>query len=245
MKLALGQIADWIHAEGDFETSAIASGYSIDSRTLSAGDLFFAVRGERVDGHDFVQAALANGAAAAVVSMRWLRPEATDEARLLRVPDEDSDCVLQSMQRLAREVRRHWAKRVIGITGSVGKTTTKECIAAVLGSQFNVLKTEGNLNNHFGVPLQLLRLEPEHDVAVLEMGMNHAGEISALAKIAEPDWAVVSNVAPVHLEHFPDGIAGIARAKRELVDALPPNGLAILNGDDHRVAEFGLGRGEH
>ena len=244
MNLTLGQIADHLHAEGDFTTNSVATGYSIDSRTLNAGDLFFAVRGERTDGHDYVEAALLNGAVAAVVSMRWLAPPTMDTCKLLRVPDEDEDCILSSMQKLAREVRRRWGKRVIGITGSAGKTTTKECIAAALAARFHVLKTEGNLNNHFGVPLQLLRLEPEHDVAVLEMGMNHAGEIAALCRIAEPNWGVVSNVASAHLEFFADGIDGIARAKKELIDALPVNGLAFLNGDDKRVRNFGAGRGE-
>ncbi len=247
MKLTLGQIADWLHAEGEFDSEAVAFGYSIDSRTIAAGELFFAVRGERVEGHDYVEAALANGAVAAVVSMRWLAPptmNTIDTCKLLRVPDEDKDCVLAAMQKLAQAVRRAWAKRVIGITGSAGKTTTKECVAAVLGTRFQVLKTEGNLNNHFGLPLQLLRLEPEHDVAVLEMGMNHPGEIATLCRIAEPDWGVVSNVAAVHLEYFPDGLDGIARAKRELVEALPAEGLAFLNGDDERVAKFGEGRGE-
>ena len=205
MKLTLGTIADWIHAEGEFDADAEAVGYSIDSRTIGAGELFFAVRGERVDGHDYVEVALANGAVAAVVSMRWLRPETVEESRLLRVPDTESDCVLGSMQVAARAVRKQWGKRVIGVTGSAGKTTTKECIAEVLGARFNVLKTEGNYNNHFGVPLTLLRLEPEHDVAVVEMGMNHAGEIRALAKIAEPDWGVVSNVAAVASGVFSGG----------------------------------------
>ncbi len=244
MKLTLGEIADLLHAEGEIESTAVAEGYSIDSRSVAAGELFFAVRGERVDGHDYVEAALASGAVAAVVSMRWLAPPTVDSGKLLRVPDEDNDCVLASMQRLARSVRRLWGRRVIGITGSAGKTTTKECVAQVLATSFRVLKTEGNFNNHFGLPLQLLRLQPEDQVAVLEMGMNHAGEIAALARIAEPDWAVVSNVAPVHLEHFADGIEGIARAKRELVDALPPEGLAFLNGDDVRVSAFGVGMGE-
>ena len=241
MKLSLGQIADWVHAEGDFPAAAEAWGYSIDSRTVGAGDLFFAVKGERFDGHDFVETALADGAIAAVVSMRWLQPASVDSSRLMRVPDSDSDCVLHSMQRLARHVRRHWGKTLIGVTGSAGKTTTKDCIAAVLATRFHVLKSEGNLNNGFGMPLQLLKLETEHDIAVLEMGMNHAGEIRELARIAEPDWAVVSNVAPVHLEFFPDGIAGIARAKYELVEALPRNGIAFLNADDEHVASFGRG----
>ena len=243
MKLTLGQIADWIHAEGDFTTNSEATGYSIDSRTLNAGDLFFAVTGERVDGHDYVQQALANGAVAAVVSNRWLAPddkELVDPCKLLWVP-EGEDCVLRAMQTLARKVRQQWGGRVIGVTGSAGKTTTKEAIATVLAAQFRVFKSAGNLNNHFGVPLQLLRLEPEHEVAVIEMGMNHAGEIAALARIALPDWAVVSNVAAVHLEHFADGIEGIARAKYELVQALPPDGLAVLNADDPRVARFGDG----
>ena len=244
MKLTLGQIADWIHAEGVFDTNAEALGYSIDSRTIAAGELFFAVCGERVDGHDFVEAALADGAVAAVVSMRWLKPPTVDEAKLLRLPDSESDCVLHAMQKLAHGVRKQWGKRVIGVTGSAGKTTTKECIAQVLQAKFKVLKTEGNFNNHFGLPLTLLRLEPEHEVAVVEMGMNHAGEIAALAKIAEPDWAVVSNVGVAHAGIFADGIEGIARAKYELVESLHKDGKAFLNGDDERVAAMARGMGK-
>ena len=252
MKLTLGWVADAIHAEGDFTTGVEVAGYSIDSRTVGAGELYFAVKGERLDGHDFVEAALANGAAAAVVSMRWLEPAGVDPCKLLRVPDHDGAGVLDALQRLALAVRRAWSAktggRVIGITGSAGKTTTKEAVAAVLARRFRVLKSAGNLNNGFGVPLQLLRLEAGaddgHEVAVIEMGMNHAGEIAALAKIAEPDWAVVSNVAAVHLEHFPDGIAGIAAAKYELVAALPEHGVAVLNFDDEYVAGFGRGMGE-
>jgi UDP-N-acetylmuramoyl-tripeptide--D-alanyl-D-alanine ligase len=242
MQLTLGQVADWIHAEGDFTTSTEVVGYSIDSRTIGAGELFFAVTGERVDGHDFVEAALSNGAAAAVVSNRWLAPDELDPCKLLYVP-EGEDCVLRAMQTLANRVRRAWGGRVIGVTGSAGKTTTKEAVAEVLASGFKVLKSEGNLNNHFGVPLQLLRLERDHEVAVIEMGMNHGGELTALARIADPDWAVVSNVGAVHLEFFEDGIEGIARAKYELVESLPADGVAILNGDDARVAGFGRGLG--
>ncbi len=241
MKLTLGQIADFIYAEGDFTTKTEVLGYSIDSRSLNAGELYFAVKGERLDGHDFVEAALTNGAAAAVVSMRWLEPAGMDTCKLLRVPDGDTDGVLRSLQKLAHAVRMAWGKRVIAVTGSAGKTTTKDAVAQVLATRFHVLKSEGNLNNGFGLPLQLLKLEPEHEVAVFEMGMNHAGEIAALATIAEPDWAVVTNVAAVHLEHFPEGIAGIAAAKYELIEALTPAGMAVLNGDDPLVASFGRG----
>jgi UDP-N-acetylmuramoyl-tripeptide--D-alanyl-D-alanine ligase len=242
MKLTLGQVADWIHAEGVFDTSREALGYSIDSRTIGACDLFFAVKGERLDGHDFVAAALADGAVAAVVSNAWLIPSNVDEAKLLRVAECD-DCVLHALQQLAHAVRREWDGRVIGVTGSAGKTTTKEAIAQVLSARFRVLKSAGNLNNAFGLPLQLLKLEREHEVAVIEMGMNHAGEIAALAKVAEPNWAVVSNVAPVHVEFFPDGLEGIASAKYELVESLPADGIAVLNADDFYVREFGRDMG--
>ena len=145
----------------------IASGYSIDSRTVAPGELFFAVRGDRFDGHDFVASALERGA------------------------------------------------------------------------KFSVLKSLGNLNNAFGLPLQLLRLEPEHEFAVIEMGMNHAGEIAALARIAAPNWGVITNVGTAHIENFTDGQAGIARAKFELVEALPANGVVFLNCGDVYASQFG------
>jgi UDP-N-acetylmuramoyl-tripeptide--D-alanyl-D-alanine ligase len=176
------------------------------------------------------------------VSNCWVVPSEVVEARLLRVADGE-DCVLLSLQRLAHAVRENWGGRVIGITGSAGKTTTKEAVAQVLSSRFKVLKSAGNLNNGFGLPLQLLKLEREHEVAVIEMGMNHSGEIAALAKIAAPNWGVVSNVAPVHLEFFPDGMAGIARAKYELIESLPQDGVAVLNFDDTYVASFGRDMG--
>lgn len=241
MILTLGQVADWIHAEGEFDSAKEAVGYSIDSRTIGAGELFFAVKGERVDGHDYVETAVANGAVAAVVSMRWLAPANFDECLLLRVPDECDDCVLDAMQKLARAVRRAWGGPLVGVTGSAGKTTTKECVAQALGATFKTLKTEGNYNNHYGVPLTLLRLEPEHEWAVVEMGMNHAGEIRLLASIAEPNWGVVSNVGMAHTEFFADGMDGVARAKRELIEALPADGVAFLNADDERVRRFGEG----
>jgi UDP-N-acetylmuramoyl-tripeptide--D-alanyl-D-alanine ligase len=238
MKLPLNRIAEWIGADGAAGLRGrAATGYSIDSRTIAPGELFFAVRGERFDGHDFVAAALERGACAAVVSKEALAapPGTVPREKLLVVEDDP----LAALQRLALAVRRHWGKRVIGVTGSAGKTTTKEAIAAVLAVRFRVLKSEGNLNNGFGLPLQLLRLEAEDEVAVIEMGMSHAGEIAALARIAAPNWGVVTNVGWAHAENFPDGISGIARAKYELIEALPPDGAAFLNCGDPYVSQFG------
>jgi len=232
MKLPLSKIADFISAHGDFPHEEIALGYSIDSRTVGPGELFFAVKGERLDGHDFVGAALARGAVAAVVRKDQLH-RFPGNMKLLPVDD-----TLIALQTLATAVRKLWGKPLIGVTGSAGKTTTKEAIAHVLASKFRVLKSEGNFNNHFGLPLMLLKLEPEHDLAVIEMGMSHAGEIRVLAKIAHPEIGVVTNVAPVHLEFF-DSLAGIARAKYELIESLPSNGTAVLNADDEYVSHFG------
>ena len=216
--------------------AVVACGYSIDSRTAVAGDLFFAVRGDRLDGHDFAAAALARGAVAAVVSRARVSglPDAVLASPLLIAEDP-----LLALQALAAHVRRQWGRRVVAITGSAGKTTTKEAVAAALGAKFRVLKSQGNLNNAFGLPLQLLRLESEHEIAVVEMGMNHSGEIAALARIASPDWGVVTNVGTAHIENFAEGQAGIARAKFELVAALPSNGVAFLNCCDPYVSQFG------
>jgi UDP-N-acetylmuramoyl-tripeptide--D-alanyl-D-alanine ligase len=232
MNLALAKIAGFISASGNFAPEEVASGYSIDSRTIGAGQLFFAVKGERLDGHDFVEPALNRGAVAAVVRRDQLG-RYSSSARLLGVED-----TLVALQKLATAVRKLWGKPLVGVTGSAGKTTTKEAIAHVLASRFRVLKSEGNFNNHFGLPLMLLKLEPEHDLAVIEMGMSHAGEIRALGKIAQPEIGVVTNVAPVHLEFF-DSLAGIARAKYELIESLPANGVAVLNADDDYVSQFG------
>jgi UDP-N-acetylmuramoyl-tripeptide--D-alanyl-D-alanine ligase len=211
-------------------------GYSIDSRTVGSGELFFAVRGERFDGHEFVVAAADRGAVAAVVSRARVAslPDAALAIPLLIAEDP-----LAALQLLAAHVRRQWGKRVVAITGSAGKTTTKEAAAAALGAKFNVLKSHGNLNNGYGLPLQLLRLEPEHEIAVIEMGMNHSGEIAAMARIAAPDWGVVTNVGTAHIENFAEGQAGIARAKFELVASLPSNGVVFLNSADPYVSQFG------
>jgi UDP-N-acetylmuramoyl-tripeptide--D-alanyl-D-alanine ligase len=242
MKLSLAEAAIGAGAVLEAPTSVshagalMAEGYSIDSRTIGPGELFFAVRGERLDGHDFIAAALRRGAVGAVVARARVAalPDAVLAAPLLIAEDP-----LTALQTLAAHVRRRWGRRVVAITGSAGKTTTKEATAAALGAGFNVLKSHGNLNNAFGLPLQLLRIEPEHDYAVIEMGMNHLGEIAALARIASPDWGVVTNVGMAHVENFPEGQSGIARAKFELVEALPASGVAFLNCDDPYVSQFG------
>jgi UDP-N-acetylmuramoyl-tripeptide--D-alanyl-D-alanine ligase len=232
MNLTLARISEFVSAVGGGAPEEVAHAYSIDSRTMGPGQLFFAVKGERLDGHDFVESALEKGAVAAVVRKDQLG-RYPGETRLLAVED-----TLVALQTLATAVRKLWGKPLIAVTGSAGKTTTKDAIAHVLSTRFRVLKSEGNFNNHFGLPLMLLKLEPEYDVAVIEMGMSHAGEIRALAKIAQPEIGVVTNVAPVHLEFF-DSLAGIARAKYELVESLPVNGVAVLNADDEYVSQFG------
>ncbi len=232
MKLALSKIAEFISAAGNVPLDSVVQGYSIDSRSVRPGELFFAVKGERLDGHDYVNAALERGAAAAVIRKDQLH-RYSEGTPLLAADD-----TLVALQTLATAVRKVWGQPLVGVTGSAGKTTTKEAIAHVLASRFRVLKSEGNFNNHFGLPLMLLKLEPEHDVAVIEMGMSHAGEIRALAKIAQPEIGVVTNVAPVHLEFF-DSLAGIARAKYELIESLPSSGTAVLNADDEYVSQFG------
>ncbi|HEY4841940.1 MAG TPA: UDP-N-acetylmuramoyl-tripeptide--D-alanyl-D-alanine ligase [Terriglobales bacterium] len=232
MRLSLSRIGEFLQASGQYDGQGTAQGYSIDSRTLQAGEVFFAVKGERLDGHDFVEQALGRGAIAAVVQRgelaRYRKP-----AGLLAVDD-----TLVALQTLATAVRKIWGKTAIGVTGSMGKTTTKEAMAHLLATKYRVHRTKGNFNNHFGLPLGLLTLEPEYDLAVVEMGMSHAGEIAALARIALPNEGVVTNVAPVHLESF-DSIAGIARAKYELIEALPHGGTAVLNADDEYVCQFG------
>ena len=232
MRLPLFRIAEFAGAAGGFDPEAIAAGYSIDSRTIQPGELFFAIKGERLDGHDFVEAALGRGALAAVVSTSQAG-RYKDPTTLLVVED-----TLHALQNLAAAARRLWNKPVVAVTGSAGKTTTKDAVAHLLSKRYRVLKSQGNLNNHFGLPLQLLKLEPQQEMAVVELGMNHLGEIAALAKIARPDAGVVTCVAAVHLEFF-DSICDIARAKFELIESLPPGGTAVLNADDEYVSQFG------
>jgi UDP-N-acetylmuramoyl-tripeptide--D-alanyl-D-alanine ligase len=207
-------------------TDAMVTGWSVDSRTLQPGDLFFALRGPLHDGHAFVDEVLKKGAAAAV------EEDGGGMGPVLRVED-----TLRALQLLARWARREWRGDVVAVTGSAGKTTTKDIIAEMLATKMATTKTQGNLNNHVGLPLSLLRIEETARVAVLELGMNHAGEIRDLAAIARPDVSVVTNVGYAHIENF-DSIEEIAAAKRELVEGLGENGTAVLNADDARVAAF-------
>jgi UDP-N-acetylmuramoyl-tripeptide--D-alanyl-D-alanine ligase len=216
-------------------------GYSIDSRTVRAGELFFAIRGENYDGHRFVGDAIAGRALAAVVSRDFLdsdpgRQIDPHKAALILVDD-----TLSALQFLAYSVLKSWQGDVVAVTGSLGKTTTKEMIAAMLARVGRVVKTTGNLNNYFGLPLSVLKMESDgkhasdFDYAVLEMGMNHKGEIARLAEIAPPDVGVVTIVAPAHLEFF-TSIDEIAEAKAEMVSGITAGGTAVLNADDNRVA---------
>jgi UDP-N-acetylmuramoyl-tripeptide--D-alanyl-D-alanine ligase len=203
---------------------------SIDSRTLEPGALFVAVKGPRFDGHDFLAEAAARGAAAALVHRDASAPAGLP---LVRVAD-----TTRGLADLARRVRRAAAVPVVGVTGSIGKTTTKDMTAHLLSTRGPVLKTEGNLNNAYGLPLTLLRLAPEHTAAVVEMGMSAPGEIRALSTLAEPDVATITRIAPVHLEFFPS-VDAIAEAKAEILEGLRAGGAAVLNGDDPRVRSIG------
>ena len=221
-------------------------GYSIDSRTLKPGELFFAIKGPRFDGHDFVHQALDKKAAAVVVERPTggalyerpggqrpaLQPEAGSVIRV--------SSTIEALQNLAREVRRRWGMPIIGVTGSAGKTTTKEMTAAVLGKKFTVLRSVGNLNNEFGLPLCLLRVERYQNIGVLEMGMSAKGEIRNLASIAEPNEGIVTNVNPVHLQFF-KSVDEIAEAKAELIQGLHDPKVAFLNNDDTRVRAMAHG----
>lgn len=199
-----------------------------DSRKAKPGCLFAAIKGERVDGHDFAEAVFAQEALA-VLGEREL-PDVS--GNYIRVPS-----TIEALGAVAEYYLEQLHIPVVGITGSVGKTSTKEMIAAVLAQKYKVLKTAGNFNNALGLPLTIFRLTQEHEIAVLEMGINHFGEMHALAKIAKPDICVVTNIGECHLEFLGDR-DGVLRAKSEIFDFLPPDGRVILNGDDDKLAQI-------
>ncbi len=241
MRWTADQLADALGVSRPTGLDALAgvAGVSIDSRTVEPGELFIAVRGPRHDGHGFVAGALERGAIAGVVGRdRFKEYPGEIQAKLFAVDD-----TLEALQRLASRACEIWRQgkpgRIIGaVAGSVGKTTTKEILAALLGARFRVLKTLGNLNNEYGLPLTLLKIDEEHGAAVVELGMSHRGELARLAQIASPDVGVVTRVAVEHLEFF-SSIEEIALAERELIENLGrPNATAVLNADDERVAKF-------
>ncbi len=226
-------------------------GVSIDSRTVREGELFVAIRGDRFDGHDFVPEAIRKGAWGAVVERSALESKYGLMSGLQNViPVEDT---LLSLQEMSYMHRKKHAVPLVGVTGSNGKTTTKEMTAAILALRGPVLKNEGNLNNHIGVPLTLLKLAPHHRAAVIEMGMSAAGEIGTLTRLAMPTVGVVTNIGSAHLE-FLGSTEAIARAKGELLQGLRSDAVAVLNADDRylgllrslvpgRTITFGLGSG--
>jgi UDP-N-acetylmuramoyl-tripeptide--D-alanyl-D-alanine ligase len=236
MRWTIAQVAGALGARpgAGLDPLARVAGVSIDSRTVRAGELFIAIHGPSHDGHDHVPDALQAGALAAVVA----------DAHGSRYPGWAADrCItvadtFAALKQLARAVREEWGGKIAGVTGSVGKTTTKEILAALLGTKLRVLKSEGNFNNEYGLPLTLFGLDETHQAAVLEMGMSRPGELQRLAAIARPDVGVVTRVSAAHLEFF-ISVDEIALAKRELIEGL--NGrdsVAVLNADDPRVAGF-------
>ncbi|HSR66629.1 MAG TPA: UDP-N-acetylmuramoyl-tripeptide--D-alanyl-D-alanine ligase [Acidobacteriota bacterium] len=204
---------------------------SIDSRSIRPGECFFAIQGVRLDGHQFIGQALQKGASIIVASQR--PGDFPPGARLLMVDD-----TTQALQDLARYARLKWGKPLVGITGSVGKTTTRHFTAALLKSRYQVHSSPGNLNNEYGVPLSLGGLREDHEIAVQELGMNHAGEIRRLVDICRPDSAVVTNVAPVHTEFFKD-LDEVAAAKAEILEGMDEKGRFFYNADDPRVVAMG------
>lgn len=219
MKLALAELLAPLAAEARGE--AIFTAVTTDSRAITPGSLFVALGGERFDGHAFVAQARAAGAAAALVS-RWVDDD---------IPQLKVAATLRGLQQLANFWRQRFELPLVAVTGSNGKTTTKQLLAAVFAARGPVLATQGNLNNHIGVPLTLLRLDETVRTAVIEMGANHAGEIALLAQIAQPDVGVITQAGDAHLEGF-GSREGVARAKGELFAALGARGIAVINADD-------------
>jgi len=211
----------------------IAKGISIDSRTIEAGRLYIALTGENYDGHAFVEEALSKGGVAAIVNRQYHRTSGTNHSQNLFVVED----TLKSMQQLARQLRSQLKHPVIALTGSNGKTTTKEMISAVLATQGATGKTFGNLNNHIGTPLTIFQLNPDNAYAVLEMGMNHFDEITQLCQMAEPDFGLITNIGHGHIEHL-GGIEGVAKAKMEMFDYLQDSsGFIFANIDDANIAK--------
>jgi UDP-N-acetylmuramoyl-tripeptide--D-alanyl-D-alanine ligase len=228
--MSLTEVADVLSAKlamvGDPQT-IFPTGGSIDTRSLHQGELFFALSGEHTDGHRFVTRAMEAGASASVVTEVWYKqqsPRPTGPLLLVKSPD-------QALGELGKQYRKRFRIPVIGITGSTGKTTTKDMTALVLSTRHDVMSTKGNMNNRLGLPLTLLGLSKQHDVAVIEMGISEHGGMKYLSEIADPTIGVITNVGPTHLE-FLGSVEGVAKAKGELLEYLDESSMAILNLDD-------------
>lgn len=232
VELRLNEIAERIGGKIlQGSTSLTFRKFNIDSRLTEPGELFFALIAER-NGHDFIHSAVCKGASGAVISQKIDLPN--KGTALILVKD-----TLKALQKLARKVLSEHQVKVIGITGSIGKTSTKEFTFDLLSRKYKMIKSEGNFNNHLGVPLSLLKLTDEHEVAVLEMAMSAPGEIRALTCIAPPDIAVITNIKPVHLQFF-KSIEDIALAKREILEGTKKDGTAVLNKDDSLITEIAM-----
>ena len=215
------------------ERGVVFTGVSIDSRTVAPGEIFFAIRGPRMDGHKFVADVQALGAPGAVVADDYVPPgELPGNFVIIHVKDTH-----EALKALARSVRLEWNGKLAAVTGSVGKTTTREFAYQLIKTRFNAHQTPGNYNNLFGLPLALLGLRPEHEIGIFEMGMSAAGEIAEMCRIALPETGILINVAPAHLEFF-TSIEQIAEAKGELVQGLPSDGTLIYNADDPLVGKL-------
>ncbi len=236
IELSVAEVVDAIKAcpkgSGASHVRSPFPSVSIDSRTIRSGECFIAVTGQQFDGHDFVEEALKKGASTVIFSENSVDLSHWRDRIFLQV--EDPEVALQA---LARHVRKRWGKPLLAISGSTGKTTTREFITTLLSQKFKVVQSPGNLNNQIGVPLSLLQLMEEHQVALLELGMNHAGEIRALTKICDPDQALLTNVTAVHLEFFSD-LDAIAAAKGEILEGLPQEGKFFFNADDPRLSRL-------
>ena len=242
MKMKLSEIATCVNGQLIGE-EGLANGVSIDTRTLQTGQVYIAIEGKNFDGHNFIESAEKSGAIAVLTHK-------TLQTNLPQIVVSDTHLALAE---LAGAWRKKMALKIIGVTGSNGKTTTKEMLAAILSVNNSVLFTQGNLNNDIGVPLTLFKISPEHRFAVIEMGANHAGEIAYTSRVANADVVIITNVGAAHLEGFGD-VNGVARAKGEIIETLNPNGVAILNADDaffdywknvadsRKIITFGLGK---
>ncbi len=249
-EVSLIDIAAWMRAEvkGELNSQTQNWGVSTDSRTISPGELFFALQGPNFDGHSFVKKALKKGGVAAVVCRHWWQEEGKEiSAPLLVVED-----TLRALGELANSYRRRFSPTILAITGTNGKTTTKEMVAHLFSHQYPTLRSERSFNNFIGLPLTLLHLTAQHRMAVIEMGTTHLGEIGALCQICLPELGLITNIGPAHLQTL-GSLSQVAQAKLELLKNLPPTGIGFLNADDsylrfqsalpsERIVTFGVER---